>query len=151
MNPSSYISPLEIEKAINHAELFAGIGTHEQHALANKLTVMQRQAGEVIIEQGEVGDRLYMIISGYVEVFVKHGSDGWARINRLGPSDVFGEIAILRRVRRTARIVAETPCTFLTINAHDFLEIYQTFPPRARDNIQLIMAKRLAHHSHNID
>lgn len=91
----------------------------------------------------EIGDRLYIIIKGTVEVCVKTNSKGWKRINTLGPGDVFGEIAILRNIRRTARIVTITACQFLTINAKDFLDVYQYFPARARDNIQLVVAKRL--------
>ena len=66
------------------------------------------------------------------------------RVDTLGSGDVFGEIAILRNIPRTARITTETPCTFLTITAKNFLEMYQYFPPESRNNIQLIVAKRLA-------
>lgn len=151
MNDSSdFIAPLEVYKAINHTEIFSGIGAEEQHALASKLFRVERPEKEIIIEQGDISDNLYMIMRGYVLVF-KKTTDGWARINRLGPGDVFGEIGVVRRVRRTARIVTETSCTFLCINARDFLDIYQYFPPKARDNIQIFIAKRLAHLSHTTD
>lgn len=111
--------------------------------------MVNRNADEIIIEQGEIGDSLYIIIKGRVTVSIRKASRGWIRINTLGPGDVFGEIAILRNIPRTARITTETPCTFLTINAKDFLEIYHYFPPKSRDNIQLIVAKRLAQRTHS--
>lgn len=151
MTSSSYLSEADISRAIGKTEIFASLGIHEQHTMANKLYVIQRKEQEIVIEQGDVGDSLYIIIKGYVHVSVKHRFKGWIRINRLGPGDVFGEIAILRNIRRTARITTECPCVFLTINARDFLEIYQTFPDRYRDNIQLFVAKRLAGYAHAIN
>ncbi len=150
MSASYSVSLADILKAINHSELFSGIGVPEQHALASKLSIIQKPAHEIIIEQGDLSDRLYMIFTGFVSVFVKK-TDGWTLINRLGPGSVFGEIGVLRKVRRTARIVTDGPCVFFSINSFDFLEIYQYFPARARDNIQIVIAKRLAHKGHNID
>lgn len=147
MIPSSYLSQTDLSRAIGRTQIFASLGVQEQNAMANKLYIVHRPANEIVIEQGDVGDSLYIIVKGYVSVSIKHKTKGWIRINRLGPGDVFGEIALIRNVRRTARITTEEPCTFLTINARDFLEIYQTLQPRYRDNIQMYVAKRLASHT----
>lgn len=146
MESVSYSTQLDKLKVVNNTSIFAGIGIHEQNLLVDKLFVIHRNADEIIIEQGEIGDSLYIILKGRVHVLVKHEYKGWLRINTLGPGDVFGEIAILRNIPRTARITTETPCTLLTINAKDFLDIYQYFPAKSRDNIQLFVAKRLAAH-----
>ena len=130
--------------AINSAPIFAGVGLAEQHMLADKCTIIDKPAGEIIIEQGEVGDRLYVIIKGSVLVSSKTPSEGYKRVNILTEGDVFGEIAILRKRPRTARITTKTKCRFLTINADDFVHVYEHFPAQSRDNIQLIIAKRLA-------
>jgi len=137
------LSDADIFRAIGNVPVFAGIGVHEQHMLANKFVVVKRDADEIVIEQGEVGDTLYIIIQGTVIVSLKKGTASWIQIKKLGAGDVVGEIAILRNIPRTARITTETPCTFLAINAKDFLDIYQYFPPAARDNIQLVVKKRL--------
>lgn len=134
----------DILKLINNTPIFSGVGLPEQQMLADNCFIMQRGKEEVIIEQDEVGDTLYIIIKGRVLILLKNQSTGWVRVNILHPGDVFGEIAILRHIPRTARVVTDTPCTFLTIDAKHFLEIYQYFPPKSRDNIQLIVEKRLA-------
>jgi CRP-like cAMP-binding protein len=123
--------------------IFSGIGLCEQKMIADKCTVVHYKPDEMVLDQGDVGDRLYIIIRGQVQVSVRTLSQGMRNVNKLGPGDVFGEIAILRNIRRTARITTLTPCQFLSINAKDFLSAYQYFPARARDNIQLIVAKRL--------
>jgi CRP/FNR family cyclic AMP-dependent transcriptional regulator len=101
-------------------------------------------ADTIVIEQDDVSNNLYIIINGYVLVSKRKLSNEWVKVNQLGPGDFFGEIALLRNVRRTARVTTKTLCTFLTMNGADFLEIYKYFPARARDNIQIIVAKRLA-------
>ncbi|MGC1181869.1 cyclic nucleotide-binding domain-containing protein [Legionella sp.] len=133
----------DVLTAIYQANIFSGIGIIEQKMLAEKSIVTTCGAEEIIIEQGEIGDKLYIIIEGRMLVSVKDINTGRKRINMLGPGDVFGEIAILRRIPRTARVSTVTPCKFLSINAHDFFETYQYFPAKARDNIQLVIAKRL--------
>lgn len=144
MDNFDYSSQANILRLINNVNIFSGIGIPEQHLLADKCVIVNRNAGEIIIEQGEAGDRLFAIIQGRVLVSVKKEGSEWIKVNVLGPGDAFGEIAILRNVPRTARVTTETSCTFLTVCAKDFLEIYQYFPPQSRDNIQLIIAKRLA-------
>ena len=54
---------------------------------------------QVVVQQGDVGDRYFVIESGEVEVV----GDGRV-VATLGPGEGFGEIALLRRVRRTATV-----------------------------------------------
>lgn len=143
MDTINNLSQVDKIPILARASIFTGIGFTEQKMLADKCTIVAYKPEEIVIEQGAIGDRLYIIIKGSVQVSVKTSSMGWKRINTLGAGDVFGEIAILRNIRRTARIITITACQFLTINAKDFLNVYQYFPARARDNIQLVVAKRL--------
>lgn len=136
-------SSIDVLPILSCATIFTGIGLPEQKMLAEKCVIVDYKPEEIVIEQGEVGDKLYIIMKGSVLVSVKTPSMGWKRVNTLFAGDVFGEIAILRNIRRTARISTLTACKFLTINAKDFLAVYQYFPAKARDNIQLVVAKRL--------
>ena len=135
-------SSSNILSIVAQVPLFTGIGLCEQKMIADRCTVVRYNPNEVIIEQGDVGDKLFIIMQGQVQVSVRTLSSGMKNINKLGPGEVFGEIAVLRNVRRTARITTLTPCQVLCISAKDFLSAYQYFPARARDNIQLIVAKR---------
>lgn len=137
-------SQIDTLRLINNISIFSGIGIPEQHMLANRCTIIKCDEDVIMIEQGEKGDRLYGIIKGKVLISRRAQSKGWMQINVLTSGDVFGEIAILRHIPRTTRVTTLTPCIFLTISAQDFLDIYQYFPPNSRDNIQLIIAKRLA-------
>jgi CRP-like cAMP-binding protein len=130
--------------------LFAGIGIHEQHLVASKCHLVSFPPDKIVIEQNEQSNNLFIILSGKVIVSKKTLSHGWVKVNTLGKGDFFGEIALLRNVRRTARVTTETGCSFLTINGTDFLDIYKFFPPQSCNNIQIIIAKRLAELAHLI-
>lgn len=133
----------DILNAIYNTNIFSGIEPPELRLLADKCNISSCGAEEILIEQGEVGDCLYIIVQGRMLVSVKDINLGRRKVNVLGPGDIFGEIAILRKIPRTARVSSITPCKYLTINAQDFFDAYQYFPARARDNIQLVVAKRL--------
>ena len=60
--------------------------------------------GELILEEGEVGDAFYAIRSGQAEVF-----EGESHVHTLGPGSYFGEVALLLDIPRTASVVARTP------------------------------------------
>ena len=59
-------------------------------------------AGEAVFSRGDIGLALYIIKKGSVRVH-----DGELLLNRLGPGEVFGEIAGLGKMERTASVTAE--------------------------------------------
>lgn len=78
--------------------------------VAADLKPMQIAAGSQIIRRGEVGDRFYVIGSGEVEIRV-----GDRVMRRQGIGESFGEVALLRDVRRTADVVAITDVEVLAV------------------------------------
>ena len=143
VEPYSNPNISEILALLYRVPLFTGVGITEQRLLAHHFTIEYSGPDELIIEQCDVGDKLYIIIHGSVTVSIKTASMGWKRISTLREGDVLGEIAILRNIPRTARITTLSNCKFLTIRAQEFLKVYQYFTKPARDNIQLIITKRL--------
>ena len=84
--------------------------------LARELQPDHRSTGNVIVRQGEAGDRFYIVEAGDVEVQVD-GRPG----QRLGPGDHFGEIALLEDVPRTATVVAVTEVDLLALDRDVFV------------------------------
>ena len=72
--------------------------------------------GEVIVRQGTDGDLVYVIASGRVEVT----RDG-ELLRELGPADVFGELALILDVPRTATVTAIEPVVLRTLGRERFL------------------------------
>ncbi|MFO0613382.1 MAG: serine/threonine-protein kinase [Polyangiaceae bacterium] len=75
--------------------------------------------GSHIIRQGAHGHGCYLLVSGEVEVVKATGSHPWV-IGRMRPGSVFGQIALVDHVPRTASIVAATEVVVVEISRTDF-------------------------------
>jgi MFS family permease len=84
--------------------------------LARALVQVEAAAGETVITQGETGDRVYFLESGSVEIT----RDG-RHVAHLGPGEVFGEIALLRAIPRTATVTATSDSVFQSLERDVFL------------------------------
>ena len=73
-------------------------------------------AGDVVMREGEEGDLYVLIAEGEVEVSV----DG-RHLRTCGPGEGIGEIALLRRVPRTASVLAKTDVSAFEIDGAAFL------------------------------
>jgi len=76
--------------------------------------------GEIIIHQGDVGDCMYVIQVGEVEV-VREDGDKAVRLAVLGEADVFGEMALFDRDTRSATVRALGEARVLTLDKRTFL------------------------------
>lgn len=80
----------------------------------------------VVIREGRIGDCMYFIASGAVEVQVKHGPV------KLGPGAFFGEMALLGSGVRTATVVTVEPSTLLMLEVADFRAFTAANPDLAK-------------------
>lgn len=92
------------------------------------------QEGETIFEKGEVGDKFYLIVSGAVLIL-----PGKSEI-RLGPGNMFGEMAILDQDTRTAAAKAVSETTLFSIDR----KILSTQMVTLRSKIAIGIAKQLS-------
>ncbi|WP_295661488.1 MFS transporter, partial [uncultured Nocardioides sp.] len=96
--------------------------------LARGLEPVVVPAGEAVFEQGDAGDRYFVIESGEAEVV----GDGRV-VATLGPGEGFGEIALLRRTRRTATVRARQELHLRALRSDHFLPVVLGFTPSARE------------------
>jgi MFS family permease len=94
--------------------------------LARGLVTVSVPAGRVVFDQGDIGDRFYVIESGTAEVI----GDG-RLVTTLGPGEAFGEIALLRRVPRTAAVRAADELRLQALASDHFLPVVTGFTPSA--------------------
>src|SRR5690606_21951873 len=80
-----------------------------------------------VVRRNEPGDAMYFIASGAVEVRLPREPV------RLGTGDFFGEMALIRRARRTADVVAIGYCQLLEMPRDAFRELLRTQPELMRE------------------
>jgi NADH:ubiquinone reductase (H+-translocating) len=80
------------------------------------------EPGQEIIRQGDIGQRLYLIWEGEVDV-VQDGPSGLQYLRTLQSGDHFGEIALFENVRRSATVRARTSVKLVSIGRGDALAI----------------------------
>ena len=106
---------------------FADLPGPALETLAGVLERVQALPGEVIVRQGEEGDRFYAIADGEVTVSV----DGKA-VTSLRRGEGFGEVALLRNAPRNATVTAVGPVTLFALSAVSFLGVVGGHAPTRR-------------------
>jgi MFS family permease len=101
---------------LQRTSIFAPLPYAALRGLAASLGERRGQAGEVIVRQGDEGDVVYVIAEGQVSV-----TQDSEAVRELGPDDVFGEIALLLDVPRTATVTASESVVLRTLAREPFL------------------------------
>ena len=106
------------------------------------------EAGQSVFECGDAGDALYIVESGTVRVH-----DGDLVLNMLGDGDVFGEIAALGGIDRTASVTAVEDLRVLRVESEALYNALQERPVALRSLVQMLceresgMAQRMTSRS----
>jgi CRP/FNR family cyclic AMP-dependent transcriptional regulator len=91
------------------AGIFQGVDPDAVASLIAQLRPVEFRRGQEIFHQGDPGDTLFIIASGKVKIG-HHNTDGRSSLLALlGPSDMFGELAIFDPGPRTSTATAVTP------------------------------------------
>jgi CRP-like cAMP-binding protein len=97
--------------------------------------------GEEIVRQNEVGDCMFVIQEGQVEVLSELDDDEF-RLGLLGPGEFFGEMAIVEKQARAATVRAVGEARVLTVDKRTFLRRVQEDPTLAL-NILRTLCQRI--------
>ena len=97
-----------MDEVLARAGLFQGVSPEDADALAGSFKVAEISRGTVLFTEGEMGDSLYIVLSGKVKLG-RRSSDGRENLVAvMGPSDQFGELSLFDPGPRTATAVAVT-------------------------------------------
>jgi MFS family permease len=113
--------------------IFSPLGAPELEALARSLEPVEAPAGAAVVREGDPGDLFYAIADGELEVTQKGRS-----LRRLGRGDVFGEIALLHEIPRTATVTALIPAHLYSLAKEPFLAAVTGHPQSTREATTLV-------------
>ena len=124
-------------QSVARVPLFAHLDANAIAAVTQLLKPRSVSANQAIVRRGDIGDSMYFIMEGEVEVDITPNPV------RLKQGDFFGEIALVENVPRTATILSLTNCRLLVLETVDF-ERLTTQIPDLKDQIKRISDKRLS-------
>jgi MFS family permease len=101
---------------LRHVPMFAPLSIGALENLSRRLAETPVPAGQAVVREGEPGDRVYLVAEGEFDVTCSEGS-----FPSIGSGEVFGEIALLRDVPRTATVTARTEALVFALDRDAFL------------------------------
>jgi CRP/FNR family cyclic AMP-dependent transcriptional regulator len=124
----------------NHP-IFGEIGAERVKRLCTFATVRKVKSGVSIFAKGDPGTALFAVRKGTVKISVPSADGREAVFNVLHEGEIFGEIALLDGLPRTADAVAISDCELMVIDRRDFLEFVHSEPKVAMRLIELLCAR----------
>jgi response regulator RpfG family c-di-GMP phosphodiesterase len=107
--------------------------------------------GEIIFNEGEKGDRLYVQIAGQVEI-IKHREGGTETLATLNPGDCFGEMALVDQEPRSADARSKGEGMIIEVNDQIINDINDILALKLFRKIAILVTKKLrAYTSQNVD
>jgi CRP-like cAMP-binding protein len=132
--PLNFFRLAEMKRLTRRVEAVRAEGELSSVWLRPYMRATKMRAGAVLFRKGDIGDRLYMLAEGRIELVETGGS--------LLPGQIFGEIAFFspdRRRRLTARCAE--PCTVLSIDESTVKQLYYQNPAFGFKMIELVASR----------
>ena len=131
-----------VHDILSRAGIFQGVDPVAVTNLIEDLESVRYPRGATIFEEGEPGDRLYIITAGKVKL-ARHAPDGRENLlTVMGPSDMFGELSIFDPGPRTSSAVCVTEVHAATMNS-EMLRKWIADHPEISEQLLRVLARRL--------
>lgn len=113
----------ELSDLLADVNLFSRCSKRERATVARHMETASLPADATLIEEGEEGDALFLIIEGTASV-----RRGGSEVLAVGPGAFFGEMALLDGEPRSATVVATAPVTVAVLGVRMFRTLLREFP-----------------------
>jgi MFS family permease len=124
---------------LHEVPMFASLSVGASEYLARNVRVVQVPDSTVLIREGEVGDRFYLVAMGRFDV-----SRRGRHLTTQGPGGFFGEMALLRDIPRQATVTAREDSTVYAFERRDFIAAVTGHTLSDRAAQELVEARLLA-------
>src|SRR5205085_3713081 len=130
---------LERAESLRTIPMFADLDDVGLWHVSQLATEVQLPAGHVLVQPGEEGAGMFVVLDGTANVELSGGTGVVC-----GPGEFIGELSLLvDGLVHTGRVRAATPVRCLAIGRDDFVRLLDTYPQIAVSMLR-ILARRLA-------
>lgn len=116
----------ETTLALSVVPLFGGFSKRDLNRLAEEADLVSFPPGTTIVEEGLLGETMFVVLAGEAKVV-----QGTRRLGTVRPGDFFGEVALLDGAPRSASVVAETPLEALRLYRRTLFRMLEAEPQLA--------------------
>ena len=120
--------------ALRRVPLLARLGDDQLTTLAESFAVEHSRAGTMLVHEGDVADKFYVIARGRVEVTRDGGTGTRNLVVVLEDGDYFGEAGLLHHAPRNATVTTLTDCICLVLDRQHFQDVIAA-TPSLRDDL----------------
>jgi CRP-like cAMP-binding protein len=113
---------------LKKAFMFQGLPDEALEVMALKITHQRLAKDEVLFHRGDKGDALYIIDEGRVKIVREDDRGGELALNRCGPGETVGEMALFDNEPRSASVIATTDTEVLELKREAFFELLDQRP-----------------------
>lgn len=103
--------------------LFGGLFDPQLERIIERVRIDRHPADTVLVREGDLGDRLWCLVAGEVEVLRQERDGVQAVITRLGPGQTVGEMELIDMQPRSATVITLTDCTLYSLALRDILAL----------------------------
>ena len=126
---------IQLTRLLSDYAMFQSLEDQEIKAIVRSLKLREAGSGEIIIQKGDPGENLYIIISGVVDVL----DDQQRVLDSMGSEDVFGEMSLISGDPVNATIQVVEKAQLLYLNGKEFIRLLRTYP-----GLQMYFARLLS-------
>jgi len=113
---------------LKEIDIFSGLSAAELAAIAAETKELDYPGKETVIRQNEMGETVFLIIDGKVEVIKELGGGKEVVLDHITSGGAFGEMALIDDAPRSATIPTTEPSRFLILHKQEFKETAMEFP-----------------------
>jgi CRP/FNR family cyclic AMP-dependent transcriptional regulator len=130
---------------LSRTRLFGAVPAKALSQVAERSQFRGYRKGELIVRQGDSGETLFVVVEGLVKVFVTSPDGAEMVLVTLGPTDTFGELAVVDGGERSASAEACDATTLLVLRRSALLALLPDHPDLAEGLLRSLgaLARRL--------
>lgn len=131
-----------MEDVVRKAPLFTALADDSATALKARMVEVKISKGQVLFNEGDSGDRLYIVTDGKIKLGIKSIDGRENLLAVLGPGEMFGELSLFDPSPRTATATALTDAKLLGLGQED-LNLWLAEHPEVAKHLLRALAQRL--------
>ena len=124
--------------------LFENFSEEEIHLFISEISLSKREMAknEKIVQEGQIGHTMYIVYKGTIKISINNDEIETVIADNLSEGSIFGEIALLNDVTRTATVTAKEPTTLYAIIGKDLDKLHKL--PKISNKFYINVSKKLS-------